>query len=298
MPQPVQIPPEQIRAALPVPALQAAAVEVVRLAALGVQERGTAGLPTGLPTLDANMGGLQSGLHIVAAEPGAGKTALALTIARNAAAKRLPVVYASFDETPERLVLKTLAARAGFCFSDLVNGRGDPEAVAQAFTDHAPHLAALSFVHADARLTPAELIDQLKAQLEHWKESIGLLVVDYLQPWAAAMASQSKTDLRVAVGAMALELRKVALDTRCPVLMVSAQNRQGQGSASMTSLRESSDLEYGADTIMLLTNDEAAAVGSGQYGRSLKLAKNRFGPAGLTVPLVLEARSQVIRERK
>lgn len=297
MPQPVEIP-GGIRAALPFTTIASKALELVTKAHAAARSvRGVAGVPTGLPSLDRALGGLQTGLHILAAEPGAGKTALALNIARHAAAKyRLPVVYASFDEMPARLALKVLAASAGLCMSDMAAGRMQPEKVAVAIRDHAPDLASLSFVAADAQLTPPELSEQLADRLTHHAQDIGLLVIDYLQPWAAALAAQG-TDYRMAVGAMALGLRAIANKADCPVLMVSAQNRAGQGSTSMTSLRESSDLEYGADTILLLTNDTATVVGSGKYARTLTIAKNRFGQNGVQVPLILDGLTQVFGER-
>jgi len=251
-----------------------------------------------LPTLDKAMGGLQEGLHILGAEPGAGKTALALNIARATATRHgLPVVYASFDETPERLALKILAARSGLSMSGMTSGDVTPDAVDVEIAEHAQALASISFVPADARLSIGELVEQLSGALEQQGKDIGLLVVDYLQPWAASYAAGAKIELRVAVGAMALELRALALRTHCPALLVSAQNRSGQGSASMTSLRESSDLEYGADSILMLTNDAEAPVGTGKYGRMLTLVKNRFGPNGLQIPLVLDGRTQTFNER-
>lgn len=290
---------QPIRAALPFGSVAARAAELVRAAhAARNSPRGMAGFPTGLPTLDKAMGGLQEGLHILAAEPGAGKTALALNFARATAIQhRLPVVYASFDETPERLVLKVIASRSGLSMSGMTSGDVAPEAVDVEIAEHTAALASISFVSADARLSMGELVEQLTGALEQHGQDIGLLVIDYLQPWAASFAAGANIELRVAVGAMALELRALAIRTHCPALLVSAQNRSGQGSASMTSLRESSDLEYGADSILMLTNDPEAVIGSGKYGRTLTVAKNRFGPNGLQIPLVLDGRTQTFSER-
>lgn len=57
-----------------------------------VKEHGAAavGIPTGIRRLDTLLGGLQTGLHLLAAEPGAGKTTLALQIAGRAAADGCP----------------------------------------------------------------------------------------------------------------------------------------------------------------------------------------------------------------
>ena len=74
---------------------------------------GYAGIATGIEELDKTLGGLQTGLHILAAQPGAGKTALALNIVRHCSRQGYPVVYASFDEVPERLLIKIIAAETG-----------------------------------------------------------------------------------------------------------------------------------------------------------------------------------------
>jgi replicative DNA helicase len=109
------------------------------------------------------------------------------------------------------------------------------------------------------------------------------------------MAAANRVEIRAAVGDMALALRKLALDLQVPVLVISAQNRSGQGSTSMTSLRESSDLEYGADSIMLLA-DSNEAHGRGIYGRKLFLAKNRFGPSGHEIKLAFDGRTQTMMQ--
>lgn len=297
MPKPVPIDVKDIRGAIPFPALSAKALDLVRRAHAALASgRGVPGVPTGLSKLDSAIGGLQTGLHILAAAPGSGKTALALSIARYAAIEhRLPVVYASFDEVPERLALKVLASVSGLSLSEMANAEIEFEQVEASMATHQERLAPLSFVYADRQLTAAELVEQLRDQLDHHQSDIGLLVVDYLQPWAAAQAAHG-ADYRVAVGAMALALRGMANETGCPVLLVSAQNRSGQGTSNMMSLRESSDLEYGADTIMLLVNDDEAQYGQGRYARLLSIAKNRFGPAGLSIPIMLDGRTQIMTE--
>jgi replicative DNA helicase len=284
---------------VPFKAFQQPALALVARAYKARQTGGLAGLPTGLEALDDCLAGLQTGLHILAAEPGAGKTALALQMARAVAATGVPVMYASFDESPVRLALKALAATAKTNFSELVNGGTSEEKARLLWEQHAQTLACLSFVPADAKLTPADLADQLRDQFDLYfdpdENAMGLLVIDYLQPWAAAMAAANRVEIRAAVGDMALALRKLALDLQVPVLVISAQNRSGQGSTSMTSLRESSDLEYGADSIMLLA-DSNEAHGRGIYGRKLFLAKNRFGPSGHAIKLAFDGRTQTMMQ--
>jgi len=293
MPKPVEIDPSTLHAAVPFNSFQQPALALVARAYKARQTGGLAGLPTGLQDLDDCLAGLQTGLHILAAEPGAGKTALALQIARTVAATGVPAVYASFDESPVRLALKALASTAKANASELMNGGTSEETASLLWQQHAAALAALSFVPADAKLTPTDLADQLRGQQQLLEKDTGLLVIDYLQPWAAAMAAANHMEIRAAVGDLALALRKISLDLQVPVLVISAQNRNGQGSTSMTSLRESSDLEFGADCIMLLT-DSNEAHGRGIYGRKLFLAKNRFGPSGHEIKLAFDGRTQTL----
>jgi replicative DNA helicase len=300
MPSPVDISEESYAGALPYGVLTTRALELVRRAHAGVQRRGVAGVPTGLPQLDEKMGGLQTGLHILGAAPGAGKTALSLTIARYAAIQHgLPVVYCSCDEVPERLSLKVLASESGMSMSDMSNGRIDPAKVEAAQHQHSEKLQALSFMALTSKVTSADIIEQLTARLRQFDKDIGLVVIDYLQPWAGALASSLGADYRIAVGLVALQLREIANRTHCPVLLISAQNREGQGSAGLGSLRESSDLEYGADSVTFLTDPPADAVpmlGSGKHARRLTFGKNRFGPAGAHIDLILDGRSQTVTE--
>jgi replicative DNA helicase len=298
MPQPLNLTNVTMGATLPFTAVAVDALRLVNKShAAARSARGVAGVPTGLRSLDNAIGGLQAGLHILAAEPGAGKTALALQIAHHAASKHsLPVLYASFDEVPERLALKLLAASASLPISEMAVGKVAPDTVISAINHHAPALRSLAFVAANARLTAQELSKQWADYLTRHKREPGLLVIDSLQPWAAAIAGQG-TDYRVAMGTVALALRAIANESECPVLLVSAQSRQGQGSAPMTGPPYSGDFEDGADTLLCLTNDDQVGLGIGRYGCVLTIRKNRFGQNNLPVPLVLDGRTRVFAER-
>lgn len=292
-------PPADVVGAVPFHAVAGQALELVtRVHERAARRGGIAGVPTGIKPLDDALGGLQRGLHILAAEPGAGKTALALTVARTASAQYgLPVVYASFDELPERLAIKVLASAGRVSASDLGSGRAEPARLAALIEQHGASLRHLSFVAGGLRLTPADLMDQVRDRIAAAGTDTGLVVVDYLQPWAAALASQASTDLRVATGQAAMVLRELANEIDCAVLLVSAQSRSGQGTANMTSLRESSDLEYAADSILMLTNEPEALFGGGKHARILTIAKNRFGSSSVRVPLVLDGATQVMAAR-
>ena len=80
-----------------------------------------------------------------------------------------------------------------------------------------------------------------------------------------------------------------------PVLIISSQNRQQQGSPSLTSFKESGDIEYSADTAIFLINNKEKCVD----GRKVKLQilKNRFGDIG-EVEMIFKPAKSIFREKK
>jgi len=62
--------------------------------------------------------------------------------------------------------------------------------------------------------------------------------------------------------------------------VVSSQNRPGQGTANLTSLKESGDLEYSADTAMFLVEAQKRTATPPARAVDLVLEKNRYGDKG------------------
>ena len=97
------------------------------------------GVPTALTGLDEKLGGLQSSdLIILAARPSMGKTALAVTMAANAATQRrhdydgdgfetYPVAVFSLEMSAEQLAMRLLSAEARIGSDDLRKGRLNSE---------------------------------------------------------------------------------------------------------------------------------------------------------------------------
>jgi len=247
----------------------------------------TLGLKTGIPKLDALTGGLQTGLHVLAAEPGAGKTTLCLQWAREAAARGIPALFLTFDETPERLALKTLCAAAGLPQKHYAEGYGDLGKLEQARQEWADKLRALYFIEGAATMTVSQLRARTaQAKARHGAES-AFVVVDYIQRWAGGRY-QGGGEFRHDIGKLVGELRdELANPLRIPVLTVSSQNRVERGKSKMTSLAESSTLEYTGDTVMFVEKDEEHSAVPPSRAVNLVLDKNRFGDVG-KVPLIFQ----------
>ena len=162
---------------------------------MNLGDRKTIGLPTGIETLDELLGGLQPGIHILSAEPTAGKTTLALQIAANAASAQYPVLFVTFEEDPARLVMKAVCQQANLAAREddqrhylvmkkFEHGKGDPHLFEEAANLYASRLQSLNFIGGTGKLT----VDMVKAWAEELLQEYGtdqvLVVVDYIQRWA------------------------------------------------------------------------------------------------------------------
>jgi replicative DNA helicase len=145
----------------------------------------------------------------------------------------------------------------------------------------------------------AEIRAEVLRALRRHNARTCLVVFDYLQ---RAAPTQGHKEVRTNVSALAGHLRDLATRLECPVLAISSQNRSegnygnGRGSASLTSLKESGDLEYSADSVMFLHQSEQRRAVSPAIAVDLTVSKNRFGPAGSSVPLIFRATVGDFRE--
>lgn len=241
------------------------------------------GLPTGIKELDKHLGGLQAGIHLLAAEPGAGKTTLALQFARNVAKNGIPAVFITFEETTKRLIIKNLCALGDKHFKRYAEGWGKPQDLAKVYEEHKSLLSNMCFIQGRKDLSVAEVQAKVMQVLQKTKAERCLVVVDYLQRWAAHY--QSLGDFRFVVRKLAADLREMSLRYNIPLLVISSQNRSGQGEAKLSSFKESGDLEYDADSALFLVKDKTTIVGDGEKAIDLKILKNRYGEADRTIKL-------------
>jgi len=259
------------------------------------------GLPTGLPTLDAILGGLEEGLTILAGAPGVGKTTLALQIAA-AVAPAAPVVYVTFENSPANLTLKAVCARAGVNPRDVQRGWADLGKLRAGAEAWRPVAERLALVEGTGRLTVAQVrATALRAMNRHGAERC-LIVADYLQLWAkAADELRGLATVRERVETLGAALRELSARLRSPVLALASQNRAGgdygggKGAAALDSLKESGDLEYSADVVLFLTPAKERMAVEPARAVDLTVAKHRNADTG-RVELIFRPDVATIRE--
>lgn len=267
----------------------------VRKEAVRKQGLSAVGMPTGVDKLDRLLGGFQLGLHLLAAEPGQGKTTFVLQVACHIARTGWPVLFVSFEETPSRLALKAICASAGLEAKRFADGYADPEELKRAATDHGSKLEALHFLEGTPRLTVLQVKAKALQVMNRLKRDRCLVVIDYLQRWAAGR--RDFAEFRHTVSSLVTELRELALRLDSPVLVISSQNRPGQGTSHLTSLKESGDLEYSADTALFLVGSEKRPITPPARAVDLVIEKNRYGDRGM-IELIFRPDIGVFREAK
>ncbi|WP_155121131.1 DnaB-like helicase C-terminal domain-containing protein [Bryobacter aggregatus] len=277
------------------------AVEVTRNAIRRFEERkrtgkSIQGVPSGLGKFDSLLNGFAPGLHVLAAGPGAGKTTLCLQWAIHAAENGHPVLYVSYENSPANLTLKLLASRSQQSPTQIERGFANIEALESAGAALSVALRRLHLLEGTRRTTLAS-IQQTVFGLMDQGDGVPLVIFDYLQRAAHGLGYEQ---LRHNVSAMSAEMREMANRLVCPLIAISSQNRsQGEygrgGKPSLDSLKESGDLEYGADSVLVLHPRESSLASAEARPMELSILKNRFGPLG-KVNLIFRADHGIFRE--
>ncbi len=250
------------------------------------------GLPTGLVDLDRLMGGLfPADVALVAARPGAGKTALLLTLARNVVAQGRTVLFCSLEMSAGQLMRRLLAAETQVNSAALRQGPLTQE--------QWPMLSAGLQRLADYPLwiddTPAAALSHIgqTARQLALREALALVVVDYVQLVTVGGAHRNRVE---EVGAISRGLKCLARDLDVPVIAAAQLNRavelRTNRTPTLADLRESGSLEQDSDQVILLHRPGLYDNTRPDTLTDLILAKSRHGPLGTVQAIFLPERQE------
>ncbi len=226
---------------------------------------GVAGVSTGLVDMDKLLGGLyDSDLIILAGRPAMGKSALATTIAFNAAQKfeeenkkegavKKSVAFFSLEMSAEQLAGRILASKTGVSAHLMRTGKLTNDQ----FDELAAGVDLLSRVPLYVDETPGMTITAIKNRSRRLKrdptKGLGLIVVDYLQ----LISPGKKTENRVQeLSEMTRALKIMAKELNVPVIVLSQLSRlveqRDNKRPLLSDLRESGSIEQDADIVMFV----------------------------------------------
>lgn len=252
----------------------------------GKRDDALVGTPSGFTKLDRLTSGWQKAeLVIIAARPSMGKTAFALSMARNMAVEhgRYVAIF-SCEMSSVQLVNRLIVAETELPGDKIKNGRLNEEEWKQLDSRIKKLVQAPIFIDD----TPAISIFELRAKCRRLmaQHKLDIVIVDYLQLMSGPDNAGSREQ---EVSTISRSLKSIAKELNVPILALSQLNRSvemrgGTKRPVLSDLRESGAIEQDADMVVFIHRQEKFGIPAFEDGTSTKgiaeiiLAKNRNGP--------------------
>jgi replicative DNA helicase len=225
----------------------------------------------------------KSDLIVVAARPGMGKTAFALSMSRNAAINNYPVAVFSLEMSAVQLATRLIASETEITGEKLKKGDLREDEWKQLNTK----VKSLEDAPIYIDDTPALSIFELRAKCRRLKEQhqIELIVVDYIQ---LMRAGDNMGNREQEISTISRSLKALAKELNIPVVVLSQLNRSveirgGLKKPQLSDLRESGAIEQDADMVIFIYRPEYYDMLEGENGENLRgkgeiiIAKHRNG---------------------
>jgi len=254
--------------------------------------KGYAGLLTGFPSFDEEIGGLFPGeLFILAARPGVGKTALACQVAQHVAGAGKLVYFVSLEMSAVELTTRLLCSQSGVSSRRIRTASLTQADCSQLVEAGATLSGAKMLLHERPAMAAADIRRTARRLAS---KGLSLIVVDYLQ---RVTPEKRKGDRKryEEVGAIVESLKTLARELNLPVLCLCQSGRGAdEEDPDLKDLRESGDIEQAADVVAFLVRniqwrDYNSPQEKGRWPKDkdrqeskarLRLRKNRNGPLG------------------
>ena len=245
------------------------------------------GISTGYKRLDDLTSGWQkSDLVIIAGRPAMGKTAFALSMAKNIAAdQKIPMAFFSLEMSGVQLVNRLIANTCEIEGKKILNGSLNEEEWDR-FDKRIQHLIdAPLYIDDTPGLSVFEL--RTKAMRLVREHQIKLIMVDYLQLMHAT--GNYGTNRALEIGDISRQLKETAKELHIPIVALAQLNRNvmtrlgnSMGRPVLSDLKDSGSIEQDADMVLFI--NRPAKLGLSEMDESyaeLIIEKNRAGEAAI-----------------
>lgn len=223
------------------------------------REDDLSGLPSGYVGIDRVTYGWQPGdLVIVAARPSMGKSAFAMTMARNMAVDHhIPVAFFSAEMSSEQLVTRLLISEAGLSADKLCGAKKMNQ---QEWARLGEAIGRLEKAPISIDVTGSISVHEFRSKARRLasRENVKILIVDYLQKMVGPPGVQNREQ---EVAAISRILKEIAIELNVPVIALSqlsrdVEKRGGNKRPQLSDLRDSGSIEQDADIVMFLHRPE------------------------------------------
>ena len=224
---------------------------------------GLSGVPTLFHKIDDITSGWQnSDLIIIAARPAMGKTAFALSMARNiAVSQRLPMAFFSLEMSNDQLVKRLVSNVCEIAADKLRSGDLKPYEWTQLDSKITELKDAPLFIDDTSSLSIFEL--RTKARRLVAEHGVKIIMIDYLQLMTASGSGIKFGNRQEEVSTISRNLKALAKELDVPIIALSQVNREvakREGEEAkrpqLSDLRESGAIEQDADIVCFLHRPE------------------------------------------
>ena len=191
-------------------------------------------------------------LHVIAARPSMGKSALGFQIAYNVS-KDMPVLVFSLEMSKEQVIARYVSS-----ISDIklwkIQKRVPNRMELDTITNKVSSLVDRKLYIDDL---PSQSIQGIQRKARQWKlkHDIGFIMIDYLQ-----LVKCNKENREQEIATISRNLKQIARELKIPVLVLSQLNRgvemERDKRPKLSHLRESGAIEQDADSVSMLYRDD------------------------------------------
>ena len=253
-----------------------------------VKSTGVLGVPTGIKSIDSTICGLVSpDIIVIAARPGQGKTALALSITHNASIiGNTPCLWISLEMDGVQLVRRLASIDTGINHEVLRSGKTTHDE----YRTFKKSLDLISkskvFIEDKTSINIRDI--RTRAYLLKKRHNIGYIVIDYLQLMQGVVRNSSREQ---EIAEISRGLKCLAKELEIPIIALSQLSREVEKRPDkmpqLSDLRESGAIEQDADEVLFLMRPEYykmtedVSIGGKDYPVAglciCSVAKNRHG---------------------
>lgn len=251
------------------------------------KENSRSGIPSSISKMNTTLNGYQkTDLIVIAARPGAGKTAFALNEALECALNGIPVAFFSLEMGIDQLIGRLLSIISGINVKQIITNSLS-ESEKNYLEECRVLLESLPIEIDDASgLSPLEL----KLKLSRFKKEKGVEIVfiDYLQ--LMKIKDKKSFNKEQEVSEISASLKSMAKELDIPVIALSqlsraVETRGGNKRPMLSDLRDSGAIEQDADVVIFIYRPEYYKIehwdddegGSTENQADLEIAKHRNG---------------------
>lgn len=247
------------------------------------------GITTGFWKLDGHFGGwVKKRIYIIAARPGAGKTAFTVKAMIAAAKAAHPVGYLSYEMSGVQLATRGVGIESNFHMSQLTNEGFKKDSYFKTLMDVVNDMENLPIYIDDASFLD---VAEMRRKIKRMKSLYGIEVLffDYLQ-----LAAGGGQDVRYKLNELCFVLQAIAKEEDIAIIPLSQLSREVDKRKPVprpiiADLSESSAIEFVADVVAFLYNPDMYGLepeyepeGKLVEGENVEfiIAKNRHGGLG------------------